>query len=305
MRHHRSEHINAPYLVNTVSGTDGASWENGADFYLRACRVYGKTDTVIRLGYNMINKNAFAPVTGTSDKLSAYVQPIAKGISGRVFYSNYLKTTVSLTAGVGYTLSFSANTSNYLAIYAGEKLLVAMQSGSGSYSGSFTADSKTVELTIRQPMDEECVFTLNELMLYNSKLVSHTYEPYTGGVTKPDFVVNNCSYSDGCGTVAAVSDLAAVGEVRDEQDLCSGEIIRRVGVINGYLGQPLTTDYITPGGSLSAGCLVYYVLPSPTVSRVTGARLGDGAASGSITRTGGDVSGTSVEIEYISERPVE
>lgn len=301
MRHHRSEHINAPFTTAAFSGTDEAAWSDGGSYRLRACRVFGKTEKVIRIGYNMIDKTTFSAVNESSLKPVALVQTTDTGISGRVYLNNFLKTTVALRPGINYTFTAKAETGSALSVYAGERLLVEIPAGSGTYTGSFTAASKTIELYLRQPSDVECRFTLGELMLYNTAIVSHQYEPYTGGVMKPDFIVNNCTYSDGTGSARA-RDLAAVGDVCDEHDLCTGCITRRIGVIKSYGGETVTGDYITPGGSLTSGSLVFYVLPEPRGERTAAVRLGDGSASGSIARTAGDVSGTRIELELTVPR---
>lgn len=301
MRHHRSAHINAPYETVYVSGTDGVSWEASPGFHLRSCRVYGKNAVKTYAGYNLINNNSFVPVKTSSSVSAATVSATATGITGWAYSSNYLKTTVSLTPGTKYKFSSLVQTTKPLVVYAGGSKLLDIPAGSGVRSAEFTPILPSYEMKICQAADEEGHFGFADLMLYAASLGTPEYEPYTGGVDKSVFLLNNCVYTGGSDTITKAQSLAAVDDVCDEQNICTGELIRRIGVINGYVGQQIPGRYITPDGKLSLGCTVLYVKPTPTVERIAAVKLGNGTA-GSLERGSGDISGTRVEAEYVRLR---
>lgn len=55
-------------------------------------------------------------------------------------------------------------------------------------------------------------------------------------------------------------ELCSVGDVKDELDLITRKLIKRIGKIESYNGESITTDYISTTGGLDIGATIYYVL---------------------------------------------
>ena len=67
-------------------------------------------------------------------------------------------------------------------------------------------------MKICQAADEEGHFSFADLMLYAASLGTPEYEPYTGGVDKSVFLLNNCVYTGGSDTITKAQSLAAVDD---------------------------------------------------------------------------------------------
>jgi hypothetical protein len=57
--------------------------------------------------------------------------------------------------------------------------------------------------------------------------------------------------------------LRGVGDIKDEIDFAKEIIIQRLGHIESYNGETITTEYISSTGELSTGAEVVYILPTP------------------------------------------
>jgi len=62
--------------------------------------------------------------------------------------------------------------------------------------------------------------------------------------------------------------LRKVGEIADEYNLKSGQVIRRIGYIESYNGEDVTTEYISSTGGLDTGAEIRYVLPEPITEQL-------------------------------------
>lgn len=55
-------------------------------------------------------------------------------------------------------------------------------------------------------------------------------------------------------------ELAKIGDVYDELEVTSGNLIKKIGKIESYTNEEITTNYMSSTGILSSGATVYYVL---------------------------------------------
>ncbi len=72
-------------------------------------------------------------------------------------------------------------------------------------------------------------------------------------------------------TTIILPDTPAVGEVKDSYTYIGSGIwekTQRIGKINSYAGETITTAYISSTGALTTGATIYYVLASPIITQV-------------------------------------
>lgn len=81
------------------------------------------------------------------------------------------------------------------------------------------------------------------------------YEPYK---EEPSLV--DLNQYDEEGHVVNHYELAKVGDVYDELEVASGNLIKKIGKIESYSNEEITTNYMSSTGILSSGATVYYVL---------------------------------------------
>lgn len=62
------------------------------------------------------------------------------------------------------------------------------------------------------------------------------------------------------GHIISHYELAKIGDIYDELEVVSGNLTKRIGKIESYNNEEITTDYISSTGILSSGATVYYVL---------------------------------------------
>ena len=65
--------------------------------------------------------------------------------------------------------------------------------------------------------------------------------------------------------------LGAIGDYKDRIYYKNGKFYceRKIGVINSYNGETITTDYLSSTGGLNTGSTIYYVLDSPVTTEIT------------------------------------
>lgn len=61
--------------------------------------------------------------------------------------------------------------------------------------------------------------------------------------------------------ISLTETLRKIGDIADYIDYTNGKIFRKIGVIESYNGETISTEYISNTGDLSIGATVYYQLP--------------------------------------------
>lgn len=134
-----------------------------------------------------------------------------------------------------------------------------------NYIKAFGGTSQSGEPTPENPVDIVC--NNGTLSWDGTKIVT------TG--TQEVIVVTD---ADGNEQTADVEMLLQVGDVKDEQNVTTGKITRRCGVVYYDGTQEITGQYISTTGGLDVGAIVVYVLDTPiteTVEAQTIETLGD------------------------------
>jgi len=101
-------------------------------------------------------------------------------------------------------------------------------------------------------------------LVYNVQL---EYSPYI-----TDFApYQSQSYEINLGDI----ELCKIGDYQDRIYKDSGKwyIEKKIGKIESYNGETITTDYISTTGQLTTGAIVYYVLATPTTTEITDTEL--------------------------------
>ena len=190
----------------------------------------GTPEEITLRGKNLFNDNAIHTIDEYSEIAGrrGNVIPVPAG-------TYTLRYTVSTSGAAYYRTVINGTVSSYISVNATGRRITMSTAGEILVYGA-------ANMTIEQ-------MAAKKIQLEEGNTAT-AYEPYVAPQT------------------ASAADLLAVGDVKDEQNIITGDIVRRCGVCLYDGTQDIGDDYISTTGGRDVGAIIVYPLAEETTERV-------------------------------------
>lgn len=216
----------------------------------------GTPEALTLRGINLLDNTGRFPASGTWEY--GYYKDFASG--------NGAIPPIHLEAGKTYTLSLNVTSS---------VTPVGISAGCGN--GTYATDIEATEAT-SQGGRVSITFTPTAAQLANGDLFAFR-APRTDTADSFDYSVSEVQLEEGPSATpyepyvapqtATVVDLLQVGDVKDEQDIITGEVARRCAACLYDGTQQVGDTYISSTGGKDIGAVIVYPLDTPATEQVT------------------------------------
>lgn len=286
---------------------------DGSTYYETNEKLYGSDIVTITISdFVSSGQNLFGCYSGTSDDVynfSLYIYGTTTGQAYWRYGKNLYRPTVgntntrTITFGAGGTTGFKTDVTYPEVDFettSTARIGALPNSSSSKYEGIILGNITISNRLKYIPCERISDGTIGYYETYNGNFLEPVGSPVSEGYDSSHLELGVVGTPEevtlGLQT-ANVQNLFAVGNVKDEQDIISGTVIRRCGVCVYDGTQQIGDTYISTTGDKTVGAIIVYPLDEATTEHVTPQHMVATKGNNTVTSTA-NVSNPEIEVTY-------